>query len=211
MLLFLRSCAVAASCCATIPYFEQHSADFLQCCAIPMLQCERSRHWHLPSVRPLIVPGSHRSFSHLLCSLAAWFVWVHAIGSAASVGFCAFLLVLLSFVLNLFLLCAYARQDKEEHSSPYGHTLCPLPSGTSRPTSSHSSHRCGAGIFLLLTVRSIYPYHLLPFSVLTSLRRLINSIFDIMVHVCISVPFFSVRCLSPAKMLAAYSCLSRTF
>ena len=63
---------------------KQHSVNFLQCCAIPMLQCERTRHWHLPSVRPLMVPGSYRSFSHLLCSLAAWFVWVHARGSASS-------------------------------------------------------------------------------------------------------------------------------
>lgn len=152
---------------------KQHSVNFLQCCAIPMLQCERTRHWHLPSVRPLMVPGSYRSFSHLLCSLAACLSGYTPEVLHLRKAICAFLLVLLSLVLNLFLLCAYARQGKGEHSSPYGHTLCPLPSGTSRPTSSHSSHRCGAGIFLLLTVRSFCPCHLLPFSVLTSLRRLL--------------------------------------
>lgn len=173
MLLFLRSCAVAASFCATSPLLNStRSISFnavLSLCYSVKGHAIGICHQCVPSWC-LALTAHSPIFSVALPPVCLGTRQRFCIFGKPSVPSC-----LCSYPLSLIfiLLCAHARQGKGEHSSPYGHTLCPLPSGTSRPTSSHSSHRCGAGIFLLLTVRSFCPCHLLPFSVLTSLRRLL--------------------------------------
>ena len=109
---------------------------------------------------PSNVPGSHRSFSHLLYCLGPLFVCVHAKGTASSGTLCSFFLVLsLTSILNF------------QFQSP---PLCPRPTGKEEAFLALRTHAApsavwhypthlprihpiavGAGIFRLLTVHGI--------------------------------------------------------
>lgn len=136
------------------------------------------------------------------------FVCLHAIGSASLNSH----LCLLELVFPYLFLCVNALLVRRNISRPPAHTLHPLPAGTSRPTSSHSAHRCGAGIFVLLTVHGIRPCHYVCRSSSVILLRFFRYNGNLLHHLplCVSAPSLYAH-LSPADMLAAYSCLSRTF
>ena len=143
-------------------------------------------------------------------------VCVHAKALLLLIAICTLMLVLVFSPLISFPLCVLRPTGKgKAFLSLHGHELSSLPSGTSLPTSGHSSHRQGAGVFVAFHGAEHLPCHwccrfpenLLPASSVGYFRHDIHSL----------ISFSSLRqcsfllCVSgTCWMLAAYSCLSRT-